>query len=351
MAPSITALHTNKRKRLPESETHPKKLPKPRQSCPKPELRIVTDIKATKLLSPPLDHLLSSADSDTDSLFDEPPPRMPSPDLDDLRAIFAPSIVDESFTGLDDPLAVVARRTAPPIPGLHFDPSTLLPEALADDLMWTCIRTFFRDGTTNQVMLFEPPPDPDAAPPTASAAGLPACLRNLLSVLDDLLRPVVPQETHDLLFSPSPASHSGPPRARQAIINLYWPGEGISPHVDLLDRYGDGIMGVSLGSGCAMRFARAAEGSEHDASPEARDECSLYLPKGSVLVMTEEARYRWTHGIEKQFEDFVEDDGDASRTVRLERDVRLSITFRWLLPGADVVGPGSAAGSGNVHER
>ncbi|KAH9884915.1 hypothetical protein C8Q73DRAFT_605720, partial [Cubamyces lactineus] len=246
----------------------------------------------------------------------------------------------EVLPDLDHPSVLVAKRTAPPIPGLYFDPSILLPEALADDLMWTCIRTFFRDGTANQVMLFERAPDSGASTPaTTGSAGLPKCLTDLISRLEDMLRPTVPTEMHDLLFSPTPASHTGPPRARQAIINLYWPGEGITPHVDLLDRYGDGIIGVSLGSGCTMDFAKAP--AKSDASPEAKAECALYLPKGSVLVMTKEARYEWTHGIAKRFDDLVEETGGAAHSVLLERNVRLSITFRWLLPGADVVGPSS----------
>ncbi|RPD67451.1 hypothetical protein L227DRAFT_473725, partial [Lentinus tigrinus ALCF2SS1-6] len=233
-------------------------------------------------------------------------------------------------------------RAAPPIPGLFFDPAILLPEGLGDELMWTCIRTFFRDGIANQVMLFERSSPPTSADPSASPSattpglglglGLPPFLTDLLATLEDLLRPAVPPGVHDVLFSPAPASHSGPPRARQAIINLYWPGEGISPHVDLLDRYGDGIIGVSLGSGCAMHFAKEDQDAGDSAEP-----CALYLPKGSVLVMMEEARYKWTHGIEKRDEDVVEDSGSA-RSVLLTRDVRLSITFRWLLPGADVVG-------------
>ncbi|KAI0677717.1 hypothetical protein C8Q78DRAFT_1066175 [Trametes maxima] len=226
--------------------------------------------------------------------------------------------MDEVFPGPEDSALVRAKRTAPPIPGLYFDPTITLPEALADELMWSCIRTFFREGTSNQVMLFERADAPGAAQDVPKASGLPTCLTDLISLLGDLLRPAVPAATYDLLFSPSPASHSGPPRARQAIINLYWPGEGITPHVDLLDRYGDGIIGVN-------------------------DECALYLPKGSVLVMTEEARYQWTHGIEKRFDDLVEALPGSPRSVLLERDVRLSITFRWLLPGADVVGPSVAS--------
>ncbi|KAI0355475.1 hypothetical protein OH77DRAFT_1374776, partial [Trametes cingulata] len=217
-----------------------------------------------------------------------------------------------------------ARRTAPPVPGLYFDPSILIPEALADDLMWTCIRTYFREGSANQVMLFERPPAPgDAQQGVPRPSGLPTCLANLLSLLDDLLHPGLPPDTHELLFSPSPRSHTGPPRARQAIINLYWPGEGITPHVDLLDRYGDGIIGAS---------------PESEAAPKTTDDCALYLPKGSVLVMMKEARYEWTHGIEKRFDDLVEEFPGSPSGILLERDVRLSITFRWLLPGADVVG-------------
>ncbi|TFK94917.1 hypothetical protein K466DRAFT_617250 [Polyporus arcularius HHB13444] len=234
-------------------------------------------------------------------------------------------------------------RTAPAIPGLFFDPAILLPEGLGDELMWTCIRTFFRDGAANQVMLFERSSPPSSGDPSPSATpGLPPFLTDLLITLDDLLRPAVSPEVHDLLFSPSPASHTGPPRARQAIVNLYWPGEGISPHVDLLDRYGDGIIGVSLGSGCTMQFAQETEDAAVSPSPRsdgsAAGPCALYLPKGSVLVMTDEARYKWTHEIEKRDEDLVEESPGSAHRVLLSRDVRLSITFRWLLPGADVVG-------------
>ncbi|KAI0638648.1 hypothetical protein C8Q77DRAFT_1092081 [Trametes polyzona] len=331
----LSPASTNKRKRPPESEDGPGK--KTAKNV-KPILRVSTDIDITPFNTPSLEELLSAGDSDTDSLFDEAPPQISSPGIEDMNTSFAPSLVDEVPLDLIGMLTIPASRTAPSIPGLYFDPFILLPEALGDELMWTCIRTFFRDGTSNQVMLFDRAPEPGSSYPSR----LPACLTNLLSSLEDLLRPAVPPDTHELLFSPSPKSHNGPPRARQAIINLYWPGEGISPHVDLLDRYGDGIIGVSLGSGCVMRFSRA-ENAAGDASQETSGGCGLYLPKGSVLVMTEEARYQWTHGIEKRFEDLVEDASDASRSVSLERDVRLSITFRWLLPGADVVGPTSCS--------
>ena len=150
-------------------------------------------------------------------------------------------------------------------------------------------------------------------------------------------------------------------------MNAYAPGEGIAPHVDLPGRYDDGVVGVSLGSGCAMRFARARageqcggregrkktegrEGSEEsegrgkreqiqEADDDDDDEaCEVYLPVGSVLALTGDARYAWTHGIAGRFEDVVEGATDGAPPAVLARGLRISVTFRWLLPGADVVG-------------
>lgn len=340
MSPSapLPLASPSKRKRLPEvSESSRKRniLPKAASTCSKPSLQIFTDLTSVSFNSPSLDHIISATDSDVDSLFDEVPPQPFTPDLEDLNRDPLPSIIDEEPPSLEDSAAVPASRTAPSIPGLYFDPSIILSDDLADDLMWTCIRTFFREGSTNQVMLFERATPPDAPQDTPNPSGLPEYLRNLISLLESLLRPAVPPDIHNLLFSPTPLSHTGRPRARQAIINLYWPGEGITPHVDLLDRYGDGIIGVSLGSGCVMRFDKTPDAPS--VAPE--DARGLYLPKGSVLVMTKDARYCWTHGIEKRYDDLVEESPGSHHGVKVDRDVRLSITFRWLLPGADVVGP------------
>jgi hypothetical protein len=92
----------------------------------------------------------------------------------------------------------------------------------------------------------------------------------------------------------------------------------------------------------------------------------IYLPPRSILIMTGEARYKWTHGIPGMASDFVQPElgspsavdnthvgSDANlgnqldmksskereaEGVWIERGMRLSVTFRWLLPGADVVG-------------
>lgn len=54
--------------------------------------------------------------------------------------------------------------------------------------------------------------------------------------------------------------------------------------------------------------------------------------------MSEEARYSWTHGIDGRKEDWVQDRVGATEGRWVMRSIRVSITFRWLLPGADVVG-------------
>lgn len=167
---------------------------------------------------------------------------------------------------------------------------------------------------------------------------LPGFLKDLLAVLCESLRAVLPPTTHQLLFP----AHDAPPRARQVIINFYNPGEGITPHVDLLDRFGDGIIGVSLGSGCVMQFTKAEAKPCAKEDPgmggDGRTAWDVFLPHGSIYVMSEEARYGWTHGIDGRKEDWVQDSigSEAGRWVM--RSIRVSITFRWLLPGADIVG-------------
>jgi hypothetical protein len=218
-----------------------------------------------------------------------------------------PSDTDSLF---DEPAHPPARRTAPPIPGLYLAP-TLLPESLANATLDECMRTL---GCANQVMLFERA--------GGGGEGFPGWVGRLIWAVRGVERGGVDGGVFDLLFD------AGSGRARQVIVNLYRPGEGIKAHVDLVGRFGDGVVGVSLGSGCVMRFGRVRGAGEY----------GLYLHPGSVVMMCGEARYGWTHGIEGRVGDVVESvhgDGDGEW---VERGVRVSVTFRWLLPGADVVG-------------
>jgi alkylated DNA repair dioxygenase AlkB len=155
------------------------------------------------------------------------------------------------------------------------------------------------------------------------STGLPSFIDDLVLRLDDLCRSFIPSEIHKKLF---PSGQSS--RSRQVIFNRYHPGEGIAPHIDLLDRYDDGIIGVSLGSCCSMDFKQV------DSSQ--KQEMSLWLPENSVIILEGEARYQWTHGIRPLHGDVVEDGPSGMKWI--PRGVRTSITLRWLLPGADIVG-------------
>ena len=42
----------------------------------------------------------------------------------------------------------------------------------------------------------------------------------------------------------------------QCTVNEYLPGQGISPHIDAHAAFGDGLVAVTLGAGCAIRLQR-----------------------------------------------------------------------------------------------
>jgi 2OG-Fe(II) oxygenase superfamily len=264
----------------------------------------------------------SDGNDEVDSLFDSA-----SPTLDNFNDL--PS-AGEAFPDLSSPELDIpmAQRTKPTIPGLFFDPSVLISEELAASLTVHASRYFGTSSgsqvsTVNQVMFFGRASEKDS--------GLPPFLDELIHILSSLLQPHLPMHTHRILFPPEILWSS--PASRQAILNHYIPGEGITPHVDLLTRFADGIVAVSLGGGTVMTFRRVVDGGS--ASELEGDRWDVYLPARSILVLTEDARYKWTHGIEGRLTDCVAAKGDPSW---IQRETRISITLRWLLPGADIVG-------------
>ena len=60
----------------------------------------------------------------------------------------------------------VATTGCPPIPGLFYDPLSLLPHDIADLVETSCLSTFFTLPGSNQVMLFSRAESADAALPT-----------------------------------------------------------------------------------------------------------------------------------------------------------------------------------------
>src|SRR4051794_9757966 len=72
----------------------------------------------------------------------------------------------------------------------------------------------------------------------------------------------------------------------QMLVNEYQPGQGIAPHRDYAP-FGRAVVSLSLLSPCVMDFRHA---------PTGRRERLLLLPR-SLLVMSDEARHDWEHGI------------------------------------------------------
>ena len=103
----------------------------------------------------------------------------------------------------------------------------------------------------------------------------------------------------------------------QMLVNEYQPGQGISAHRDYLP-FGRTVVSLSLLGPCVMDFAHVTNG---------RKERLLLLPRG-LLVLSDEARYDWEHGIAPRKRDIWQG-------LPVERRRRLSITFRFLAAGGD----------------
>lgn len=98
----------------------------------------------------------------------------------------------------------------------------------------------------------------------------------------------------------------------QIIVNEYFPGQGIANHIDCEPCFNDTIISLSLISPCVMDIIN----KEY---PKKRIE--LLLPPRSLVVLSGDARYRWTHGIaSRQVDDF--------NGVKIQRQRRISLTFR-----------------------
>ena len=268
------------------------------------------------------------SDSEVDSLFDSYSPIRTQFESISIGGSTSTESCPKSYQGTTDTNEIYpAQRIPPPIPGLFFLATLTIPPSLEDTLLESTSK-YFSPGTStspriNQAMLF--------GRHTPEGSGLPPFLDELIPILSSLLKPHLPNQINSLLFPRDDTT--GPCTSRQAILNYYDPGEGITPHVDLLRRFGDGIFGISLGSGTVMVFQHAEKKKRYD----------LYLPRGSIIILTGEARYEWTHGIEGREVDYVEDrkpfnQGGPTTYSWIVRTTRTSITVRWLLPGADVVG-------------
>lgn len=99
-------------------------------------------------------------------------------------------------------------------------------------------------------------------------------------------------------------------RPTQVIINEYEPGQGIAPHIDS-EIFDDHICSLSLNDGIIMDFQ------------DRYNTYHIHLKNRSLLEMTNEARYLFTHSIASRKTDII-------NGMRVRRNVRYSITFRRL---------------------
>jgi alkylated DNA repair dioxygenase AlkB len=97
----------------------------------------------------------------------------------------------------------------------------------------------------------------------------------------------------------------------QLIINEYQPGQGITNHVDCEPCFGSTIITISLGSKCVMDFINI----------KTKEKIEVLLEPRSLAVLSEEARYNWSHGIAAR-------KIDKFRNVKTDRQLRISMTFR-----------------------
>ena len=103
-----------------------------------------------------------------------------------------------------------------------------------------------------------------------------------------------------------------PEVADQVIVNEYQPGQGISGHIDCEPCFRDTIISLSLGSSCVMDFI-----NKYDKAKK----IPVWLAPRSLIVLNDEARYEWLHGIAAR-------KWDKWDGRKYERQRRVSLTFR-----------------------
>ncbi|KAM8955093.1 tRNA (carboxymethyluridine(34)-5-O)-methyltransferase ALKBH8 [Lycaon pictus] len=112
----------------------------------------------------------------------------------------------------------------------------------------------------------------------------------------------------------------------QLTVNQYEPGHGIPAHIDTHSAFEDEIVSLSLGSEIVMDFKH----------PDGVT-VPVMLPRRSLLVMTGESRYLWTHGITpRKFDTVQASKGPQSGIITSDvgdltlnkRGMRTSFTFR-----------------------
>ena len=97
------------------------------------------------------------------------------------------------------------------------------------------------------------------------------------------------------------------------IVNEYYAGQGIADHVDCEPCFQSTIISVSLLSPVNMVFTEKADRN---------NKVGKLLEPRSAIVLKEDARYKWLHGI-KPSKKYIDKNGKSQY-----RERRVSLTFR-----------------------
>lgn len=117
----------------------------------------------------------------------------------------------------------------------------------------------------------------------------------------------------------------------QVITNEYIPGQGIAAHIDHVKHFGPVVASLTTGSGCVMEFSHKEQVTTTDLPIKVftvtKNE-QVWLAPRSLVVLTGEARYNWTHAIAARKSDVVSG-------KRVNRGTRVSFTFRTMIHKTD----------------
>ena len=98
----------------------------------------------------------------------------------------------------------------------------------------------------------------------------------------------------------------------QIIVNEYTPGQGIADHIDCEPCFADTVISLSLGSEVIMQLKEKRKRT---------NKIDVLLEPNSLIILKEDARYKWTHGIPSR-------KTDSFNGEKLTRQRRISLTFR-----------------------
>lgn len=131
-----------------------------------------------------------------------------------------------------------------------------------------------------------------------------------------------------------PFGHSKESFPTQMLMNEYIGNFGISSHFEDEAAFGDTIATISLNAPILFTLQKPKEHTNQ--CQDLEGEVKVLLEPGSLMIMSEDCRFKWRHGITRHQHVHMP---DGTLVVRDEKYRRVSITIRHLLSGRKQVKP------------